>query len=226
MKKINKSDIKEKDNKKAGQKFQEFCSKYIMLVVAILIAIIGITSIFVTAYFDGNLANAVEKTSYGTDSVFISIMIVLIILSILYLFYKASKKISLKILVPVVLGIAFIAQFLWIYNVKYIPIADQASVLVGAEAFKTGDFSLLLQDGGYFSLYPFQTGMSFYIYLAKTIFHVQGNGHMLMEYLNVVFSTFNLFMMYLIIAKLWKDERIKRVRTIYAIWFFFVFCIL
>ena len=62
-----------KENKKIGNKIQEFCSKYIMLIVAILVFIIGIVSIFITAYFDGDFTNAVEKTSYRIDNIFINI---------------------------------------------------------------------------------------------------------------------------------------------------------
>lgn len=212
-----------KENKKIGNKIQEFCSKYIMLIVAILVFIIGIVSIFITAYFDGDFTNAVEKTSYRIDNIFINIGTIFVLLSFLYIIYKLTKKVSLKILIPVTLAITFIAQILWVNNVKLMPESDQGNIMIGAEAFCNGTFGNLMKEGEYFNIYPFQTALSFYVSIIHKIINM--HGYMPIEYINVALSTFNLFMMYLIIALFWKNERIKRTGlfTLFGFSLYFLF---
>ena len=197
---------REKDR---GNKIQEFCDKYIMIIVSVLVFMIGIVSIFVTAYFDGGFSNAVEKTSYKKDNVFLNIGIVLLLLSLFYILYKITKKISLKILVPLILLIVFISQILWVNVVKLMPESDQGYIMVGAEAFCDGTFGNLMESGEYFDFFPYQIGMSFYISIVHKIINM--HGYMPIEYINVALSVFNLFIMYLIIALFWKDERIRRI---------------
>ena len=60
---------------KVGEKIQKFCSKYLVLVVAILTFIIGFFSIFVTAHFENATYKfASEKTAYHFDNSIIAII--------------------------------------------------------------------------------------------------------------------------------------------------------
>ena len=62
------------ENKNKGEKIQIFCSKYLVLVVAILTTIIGILSIVVTAYFENaTYSFTSEKTTYRFDNILVII---------------------------------------------------------------------------------------------------------------------------------------------------------
>ena len=78
---------------KVGEKIQRFCSKYLVLVVAILTFIIGFFSIFVTAYFENATYKfPSEKTAYRFDNSIVIIFLTLLSLITLWGFSKLVKK--------------------------------------------------------------------------------------------------------------------------------------
>lgn len=76
------------------QKIEKFLSKNVITIIAICVLIIGIASIFITAYFPSTYENAIEKTDYKSDSIILNIVFVIIALLIIYFSQKLLEKLK------------------------------------------------------------------------------------------------------------------------------------
>ena len=74
------------------QKVTENLTKYGIIIIAIIIGIIGILSIFITAYFDNDFSTINEKTFYKFTPGIFEILITIISLIILALFSRKILK--------------------------------------------------------------------------------------------------------------------------------------
>ena len=183
------------ENKSRGEKIQIFCSKYLLLFIAILILIIGIFSLVVTAYFENATYSSVpEKTNYRLDNFPLVLLGCLIFLLILFSLYKITKKIKIKWLLAFCIIIIVISQLLWVNNLKFIPRADQASIIGCAKELLQRNFDNFGDPSSYFGIYPFQLGIIYYIALVFKVFNT--TKPLILQILNVIFSAINILLMY------------------------------
>ena len=197
-------------NKSRGEKIQIFCSKYLLLGVAILVLIIGIFSLLVTAFFKlDTYKYTLERTAYVWENIPFLFLGILVFLLGCFIFYKITKKVKTKWVLAICLIIIAISQLLWICNLKFNPRYDQLSVIELAEKLLQKDFSDFGDPTSYFGIYPFQLGIIYYIAIIYKIFNT--NNPLLLQILNVGFSIINLFLMYKITKQLFKDKKIEKV---------------
>ena len=198
------------ENKSRGEKIQIFCSKYLLLFIAILILIIGIFSLVVTAYFENATYSSVpEKTNYRLDNFPLVLLGCLIFLLILFSLYKITKKIKIKWLLAFCIIIIVISQLLWVNNLKFIPRADQASIIGCAKELLQRNFDNFGDPSSYFGIYPFQLGIIYYIALVFKVFNT--TKPLILQILNVIFSAINILLMYKITKQLFKDKKVDKI---------------
>ena len=118
------------------QKITNFCIKNIVIVAAIIIGIIGILSIFITAYFNVTITNPVEKTSFKYSFGIIEILLTLLsVFLIAILSKKIFRNFSSKKLLFLLLICAAIPFVYWIKTLQLVPEADQKMIHEMAIAF-------------------------------------------------------------------------------------------
>lgn len=119
------------------QKVMNFCLTIGVRIISIIIGIIGILSIFITAYFRiVNYSSSDEKTyfkySFGIKEILITVFAILII----YLLVKVVlKKIPSKILCIILLICSSIPFIFWVKTLNLAPDADQKMIHEMALAF-------------------------------------------------------------------------------------------
>ena len=203
---------------KVGEKIQRFCSKYLVLVVAILTFIIGFFSIFVTAYFENATYKfPSEKTAYRFDNGIVIIFLTLLSLITLWGFSKLVKKIKSKWMFLGVVILTGIIQFFWIFSIRFMPYADQENVIVCAKQLLHGEFREFSMPGSYFGIYPFQIGIIYYIALVFRMFSTEN--FLILQALNVIFSLLNMFLMLKITKQLFKKEDVQKILNILLLFF-------
>lgn len=212
------------ERKIIGEKVQKFCSKYLVLIVAILTLLIGIFSICITAYFENaTYSFASEKTAYHIDNSIIIIALSIVALLILWGFSKLTQKIKSKWVFLAIIILTGIIQVIWVCSIKFMPYADQENVISCAKQLLHGDFEEFSKAYSYFGIYPFQIGIIYYIALIFKIFNTEN--FLILQIFNVIFSLINLFLMRRITAQLFKEEKVQKILNflllIFSIYFMF-----
>jgi hypothetical protein len=135
--------------------FANFCNKYILLVAGIIILTIGVFAFIFTAYFEGDYQELTETTLYRIDNPFLTFIWVSVAILILFLLCTIFKKIKSRNIFIILLLISITVQFLWIFEIRFIPIYDQYSVIHCAELLLDGDTEYFSSASSYFGYYPF-----------------------------------------------------------------------
>lgn len=188
-----------------------FFQKFFLKIISIVVGIIGVLSIFITAYFNSTYFDKYEKTFFRYDVSFLLIAITIItIFLIILLSKKVLKKVSSKILVVLLLILDIFVFFFWVKTLKLEPDVDQNMINKMAIAFLDGKIDGYLKTGGYLFIYPFQFGFTFFVSIIYKIF---GEDFIYIEYVNVIFSLLNVFLIYYISKLLFKNENIQRILT-------------
>ena len=205
------------------EKVQEFVSKYLVMLVAILLGIIGIFSFFFTAYFQADYKHVPELTLYRLDNVLWNVLGILIVLGIVFVYCKIVKKINIWVLLSIVLGLAFVTQLIYIVEIAYIPVADQYNICYNANLMLDGKIKELFVPGSYLNYYPFQTWITGFIAIMFKIFG--RDNYLAFQVLNVIASVSNMALLFLITRKLFKKEMIQKLFLLLLLGFnlYFVF---
>ncbi len=207
------------------KKVEEFISKYLLLLIAILVIVIAVFSFFVTAYFDNaTYAFTSEYTAYKIDNIILNILFIIIFLGLLYGINKITQKISTKIIFSVLIVISFVIQLIWIFAIKFIPYADQANVIDCAKELLAGQYDNFKSVSSYFGTCPHQLGIIYYIAFIFKLFNT--DNFLVLQTINVIFSTINLFLMYKITNILFKNEKVQRIAMFLIFGFFIYFMFL
>lgn len=92
------------------------------------------------------------------------------------------------------------------------PTADQAEVSKIAKALiNDNNIASYIKDGGYLSVYPFQLGIS---YIFSIIYRIFGQNFMNVEYINVLCSLLNMFLLFLISKEIFKNEKVQKILSL------------
>ena len=181
-----------------------FISKYCLIIISIIIGIIGIISIFVTAYFNTTYNTATEVTYFKFSFGILEIMLTLFFLSlIVFTGKKIIIRINTKLLVGIILIIMLSLFIVWINIIKLEPIDDQKRIHEMAIDMINGKIGLHFVQPMYLFLYPYQIGIVSFVSIFYKIF---GQNFLNFQYINSIFSITNLFLLFLISKEIFKDN--------------------
>lgn len=166
------------------QKVINFLLKYGLIIISIIVGIIGILSIFITAYFDCTFYHPAEKTYFKYSIGILQILIsFLVFLLIALLNKKLFNKIpSLAILLPILL-VCMLVFIVWINAMKLNPETDQKMIHDMAIAILNNNISDFTSTAQYLFLYPFQFGLTLFVSIIYKIF---GTNYLYIEYINAI----------------------------------------
>ena len=193
------------------QKITQKLTKYGIIIISFIIGLIGILSIFITAYFSNDFSTINENTFYKFTPGIFEILITLISLIILaILARKILKKVPDKyILIPVFLALLLVSIY-WINVIKLCPEADQKSVheaacaLINAENpgafFELGD--------RYMYIFPYQLGIA---YIFSIIYRIFGQNWLYVQYINAILSIINFALLLYISKLLFNESKIQKI---------------
>ena len=195
---------KTETEEKLYQKLTKNIVRIIFVVIIFLMIFIGISSFFITAYFEQKPESANELTQYKADIIILNIILIPLMLFLIYKFTKINPRIYKKIVLIAFL-IIFITHLIWGLNLKTMPVADQSDVVqIGENWHNKEKMDYYTKPYGYLGRYPFQVGFSKYV---DVIYHIfDSTDYMNLEILNVVYSLVVLYTMYLIAKKIFKDD--------------------
>jgi len=194
------------------EKIINFCLKYGLRIVSIIAAIIGILSIFITAYFNSTYYHPGEKTLFK-----FSFGIIEIILTVIAIFLIAilSKKILKKIPSKFLLILLFIGSIFvyitWVNALKLTPENDQKLIHEMALAFLDGNINWFLGIEQYLFFYPYQFGLTLFV---SFIYKIFGSDFMTVLIINCFCSIINMFIIFYISKMLFKNENIQKILVI------------
>ncbi len=201
----------EKTNK--FQRLINFIHKYGLIFISIIIGIIGILSIFITAYFNFPKKYAdCELTSFKYSIGIIEVICVIFsIIAIALLCKKILKKVSSKILLLMLLIVDIFVFIFWINLLKMPPIADQKLVNNMAIGFLNNNLHPFLENGQYLFRHPYQFGIT---YVIAIIYKIFGENFIYVQYANAIFSIINLILIYLMAKIIFKSENIQKILVV------------
>lgn len=191
------------------QKVTNFFLKYGLIIISIIIGLIGILSIFITAYFDCTFYHPAEKTYFKYSiGIFQILAAILIIFIINILNKKVLKKIpSIALLLPL-LFVCMMVFIVWINAMRLNPETDQKMIHDMAIAILNNNISNYTSTAQYLFLYPFQFGLSLFVSIIYKLF---GENYLYIEYINAFCSIINLLIVYYISKIIFKNEKIQKI---------------
>lgn len=143
------------------QRFYTFCIRFLQISSLILFGILAVSSFFLTAY----LENAYEIViQLGWDNPLLNLLFLCCFLALLmgigkiFLHFEKGAPVLLALSCLWIFG----ASLLWTYLSKSGPASDCGSVYYAAKRFAVDDFSAISYRDSYFSVYPFQLGLTFF----------------------------------------------------------------
>ncbi len=191
------------------QKITNFFLKYGLIIISIIIGLIGILSIFITAYFDCTFYHPAEKTYFKYSIGIIQILTAILIVFLINIFNKKIlKKLPSIVLLLPLLFICSIVFIVWINAMKLNPETDQKMIHDIAVAILNNKISDYTSTAQYLFLYPFQFGLSLFVSIIYKIF---GINYLYIEYINAFCSIANLLIIYHISKIIFKDEKIQKI---------------
>ena len=195
-------------------------TKYLLIIISIVLFIIGILSIFITARLDNTFFHQSENTIYEFSFGIIPLIVAIFITIITYIFNKKIfKKINHNILLTILLVLCTIIFAIWVHVLKLYPISDQKMIYDMAVDFnKNHNLNNHLVFGQYLYLYPFQIGL---VLLVSHIFKILGENYLYIEYLNVICSIVNMFLLYRISQTIFEKKEQKALIILEALFSFY-----
>ena len=194
------------------EKFINFCLKYGIRIIAIILAVIGILSIFITAYFNSTYYHPGEKTlfkfSFGITEILLSVATITLIA---ILTKTVLKKIPSKILLILLFIGSIIIYIIWVNVLKLTPENDQKLIHEMALGFLNGNINWFLGIEQYLFFYPYQFGLTLFV---SFIYKLFGPDFMTVLILNCFCSIINMFILYYISKKLFDSEKIQKILVI------------
>lgn len=198
-----------KINSNLFNNFINFLLKYGLIIVSITVGIIGILSIFITAYFNSTFYHAEEKTyfkySFGLLEIIITVIVVLLIF---LLVKKILKKIPAYLLLITICIFVFSLFIYWINAIKLNPEADQKIVSEMASSILNGYITYYIKPSQYLFLYPYQFPLSL---LFSVIYKLFGENFIYIHYLNAICSIINIVLIFYISKLIFKKESIQKI---------------
>lgn len=198
---------------KKNNKFQMVINKLTLIgvsVVAAIVGLIGILSIFITANLNTQFNFAGERTSFVFSFGIFEILITLAMLLVLVLLSRVLfKRIPAKYLMIPVSIICMIIFIYWVNAIQLSPEADQKNINDIAKTFiNAGDIYHYLQPTQYIHHFPYQCGIA---YIFSLFYRIVGEqNYIYIQYLNSVLSILNMILIFSISKLLFNDEKTQK----------------
>jgi hypothetical protein len=194
------------------QKIINFILKYGLIIVSVITLIIGIISIFITAYFNSTFYHPEEKTYFKYSIGIVEILFsILAIAFIALLDKKIFKKVKSYFLIIPICIISFAVYIIWINAMRLNPETDQKLIHDMAVAFLDGNINNFTGTAQYLFLYPYQFGITF---LVSIIYKIFGQNFLYVEYLNAICSIINMILIFYISKLIFKNENIQKILSL------------
>lgn len=185
------------------KKIEHISKNIIYYLFFLIIALLTVLSVFVTVFVTRD-----EDLVFSSGYWYWQLAVIAGVVLLIALIAKKNiniRKISDKKAILVLLGINVLISFMWIWNTRLYPTADQESVLKVANDLINADYSEW-NEKGYMFFYPFQNGIVMYLYGLCKIFPV--NQHFAIQLINVIFYAVGILFFILDIQKLFKEDGI------------------
>ena len=199
----------EKNNLKKTNNFLNYLLKYGNILISIIIAILGILSIFITAYFNCTFYHADEKTyfkySFGIEEI---LLIIFTFFIIFFLIKKGLKKIPSYVLLISICIFSLILFIYWINALKLNPENDQKLIHEMAISFLNSGIDYYLKTSQYLFLYPYQFPITLFV---SAIYKLFGENFLYIQYINAICSVANIILIFYISKILFKNENVQKI---------------
>ena len=157
-----------------------------------------------------------EKIVFYDDNVFLNIIVLIILLSAMYLFYRHCDPIRPRRMEALLLACVFVWGTLYIATTKLRapPYSDSFLVTYGAQRAAVGDYAIVSEN--YFRRFPFQFG---YVLYSECFFRVlylflhgqpEGYAVLALQEMNLLWLMVELHALIEITGLLFKDVRIRK----------------
>lgn len=137
-----------------NNKFQsviDFCLKHGTAIISFVVLVIGILSIFITAYFNTTFYHPDELTHFKYTIGIIEILVsIVVVASIIFIVQKILKKIPSKILLILLLIASSVLFVFWVKVLKLNPETDQKMIHDMAISFLEGNIKNFTRNSSIF----------------------------------------------------------------------------
>lgn len=179
-----------KKNTKSS-KFELFFTRFVICALIVMFPILLVTAVGVAIQY--------KSINY----VNITILAIYIILTGTFI-YSIRKKLSKSKMLIGIITTGFILRFIWAFITPSVPVSDFKSMYSAAQNLLNGDNSAFT-GLGYFARFPHMTPYTLFL---SSILKVFGNNTLtVVKGINVVLSTFSIFLVYLICNSIFKDYK-------------------
>lgn len=184
-----------------------------MYIIAAIVLIIGILSIFITANLNTEYNFAGEKTtfvySFGIIEILLSIGLILVFTILSKFIFKRIPAKYLMIPISICCIILFVY---WVNAIQLCPEADQKNINEIAKTFiNAGDIYHYLQPTQYIHHFPYQCGIA---YLFSLFYRIVGEqNYIYIQYLNSVLSIINMILLFTISKLIFNNEKTQKTLT-------------
>lgn len=179
-----------KKNLKSG-KFELFFTRFIICALTVMFIILLATSVGIAVrYKNMNYVN-------------ITILAIYIVLLIVFIYSIVKKVDKDKVLMGTIVA-GFILRAIWVIITPSVPTSDFKNMYDTAQNLLIGDNSALT-GLGYFARFPHMT--PYILFLSYMIKSFGSNALMVVKGINVVLSTFSIYLVYLICNSIFNDYR-------------------
>lgn len=160
----------------SNEQIIKFLSQIVYAFLFIILSVIGVMAFIVTAKMTTIYYLDSEAMKFSLDNIWINIIGVIIFLATLIGGVQITKKLSVKVVLGIGLGLLFSMGFAWVLTVNnIIPIrADQEIVYQAAQEFIKGNFDKL-KIYEYLGLYPYQIGFVTFLEILIRVFSERSN---------------------------------------------------
>lgn len=179
-----------KKNTKSS-KFELFFTRFVICALIVMFPILLVTAVGVAIQY--------KSINY----VNITILAIYIILTGTFIYNIRKQNSKNKILIGII-TVGFILRFIWAFITPSVPTSDFKNMYDTAQNLLNGDNSALT-GLGYFARFPHMT--SYILFLASILKSFGSNALTVVKGINVVLSTFSIFLVYLICNSIFRDYK-------------------
>lgn len=167
------------------------------LKILFLLIILGIIGMSFLSFINLSLKNIIY-------TIILSLLLVLICGSIGYFCYKLLKKnYSDKVILLIILLLAFILRLLYILSVDFKPFSDFKVIYDSGQKIASGDYSVF-KGTSYIARFTHLTILTLYFGMIIKVF---SNALLIIKLINIILSTVNIYIIYLISLELYEDRK-------------------
>ena len=169
----------------------------ISLRILFLLILLGIIAMSFLSFINLSFENI-------TYSLIVSLILVIFCGLMVYLFYKLVKKdYSDRTVLLIILSLGFLLRLAYILLIDVKPFSDFQIIYNSGEKFAAGDYSVF-KGTNYIARFTHLTILTLYF---GVISKISSNALFIIKLINVILSTINIYVLYLISSELYEDKK-------------------